>query len=281
MLRRPRVLLAAGALCALAGVLVYVAVMHVAVVQRADLRVLAGFVRVPGPRGARAAEALAWLFDPAPFAVLAAAVVAIGVARGRGRLAIAAGAAVLGASVTTQLLKVALASARPQVPGAIVGAHAWPSGHATAAMSLALALVLVSPARLRPVTAAAGGLLAVGVAYAILMLGWHYPSDVAGGFLVAAGWSCLPAALALRRPDAAPLEARAALGPPIAAGGALLAALALAAAARPQQLTDHTTFFAGAVALAAAAVALAGAVAVVLSDSAPAPTAARRRRPRR
>src|SRR4051794_41571046 len=72
MLRRPSVLIAAAASCALAAALVYLAVLHVGVVQRADLRVLAGVVRVPGSRSAPAAEAGVWGFDPLPFPVLAA-----------------------------------------------------------------------------------------------------------------------------------------------------------------------------------------------------------------
>jgi membrane-associated phospholipid phosphatase len=158
MLRRPIVLIAAAAACVVAALAAYVAALHVGVLQRADLRVLTGFVGVQTPRSFRLATDLSKLFDPASFAVLAAAVVAVGVARGRLRLALCAGAAMLAANVTTQLLKDALPSVRPHVPGALVGAHAWPSGHATAAMSLALALVLVSPARLRPAVAALGGL---------------------------------------------------------------------------------------------------------------------------
>jgi membrane-associated phospholipid phosphatase len=269
MLRRPIVLIAAAAACVVAALAAYVAALHVGVLQRADLRVLTGFVGVQTPRSFRLATDLSKLFDPASFAVLAAAVVAVGVARGRLRLALCAGAAMLAANVTTQLLKDALPSVRPHVPGALVGAHAWPSGHATAAMSLALALVLVSPARLRPAVAALGGLLAVAVAYSVLLLGWHYPSDVVGGFLVATGWTCVAAAVALRRPAGVRVRARTALGPSVVAGGVLLAALALVAAARPAEVSayasEHTTFAVGAAALAAEAVALAAAVSAALS----------------
>src|SRR5205085_11232822 len=70
-----------------------------------------------------------------------------------------------------------------------VGAASWPSGHATAAMSLALTYVLAAPGRLRPVVAALGAAFAVAVSYSFLTLGWHYPSDVFGGFLVATVWT--------------------------------------------------------------------------------------------
>ena len=58
-------------------------------------------------------------------------------------------------------------------------------------MMLALCAVLVSPRRLRPLVALLGTALAVGVSYSILVLGWHFPSDVLGGFLVAGGWTSL------------------------------------------------------------------------------------------
>jgi membrane-associated phospholipid phosphatase len=285
VLRRPLVLIVAAAACAAAAAVSYAAAMHVGFLERADARVLVGFTGLQGAHSHRVATALGGLFDPLPFAVLAVAVAGIGIARGRPRLALAAGAAILAANVTTQILKPALAVARPPVMGATVAPAAWPSGHATAAMSLALALVLVSPPRARPIAAAAGGLVAVAVAYAVMLLGWHFPSDVVGGYLVAAGWSCVFAALALRRPAETRLPARSALGPPALAAGGLLAAFALLALARPEQVSEyaaeHTTFLAGAAALAAGAVALAAAVSVALSGSGPAPTAAPRRRLRR
>jgi membrane-associated phospholipid phosphatase len=274
MLRRPAVLAAAAGACLVAALLVWVAALHVGFVQRADLRVLGGFVGLQGTRLYAPSVALGKLFNPAPFAVLAAAVVGAGLARRRPRLAVAAAAAMLAANVTTQVLKPALADWRPFVPGAHVAEGAWPSGHATAAMSLALALVLVSSPRVRPFAAALGGLAAAAVACAVLVLGWHYPSDVVGGFLVAAFWSCLVAAVALRR---VAYVRRPALGPPALAGVALAAAFAALGAAHP----DHTTFVAGAAALAAGALALASAVSVALSGSGPAPTAAPRRRRRR
>src|SRR5689334_23451968 len=76
MLRRPRVLLAAAAACALAAALVYALVLHVAVLQRADLRVLEGFVDLRGANSGRAADDLARLFDPVPFGALVAALTA-------------------------------------------------------------------------------------------------------------------------------------------------------------------------------------------------------------
>ncbi len=65
---------------------------------------------------------------------------------GRRAHLIAALAAVAGAAVTTQLLKVGpRPSAGAAGLGHGIGPVSFPSGHATAAMSMAVALVLVAP----------------------------------------------------------------------------------------------------------------------------------------
>src|SRR5205085_6263944 len=57
----------------------------------------------------------------------------------------------------------------------------------------------------RPYVGAAMAAFAIAVVYSFLELGWHYPSDVLGGFLVAAVWTLLGAAalwtLEARRPE--------------------------------------------------------------------------------
>ncbi|HEY7075579.1 MAG TPA: phosphatase PAP2 family protein [Solirubrobacteraceae bacterium] len=280
MLRRPRVLVIAAAACLVVAAVAYVAAMHVGPLQRDDVRVLSGFRSIVGARSWRAANSLSHAFDPVTFVLLAVLAAFVGVARERPRLALTAAVAMLGANLTTQLLKSALTSARPIVAGSPVGTHAWPSGHATAAMSLALALVVVSPARLRPYVAAAGGLLAVAVGYSVLLLGWHYPSDVVGGYLMAGAWTCLVAAVALRPAGAWP-RPRAALAVPALVALVLLAGLAVLAARHPEEVSGRTTFVAGAAALAAGAMAIAAGVSAVLSGSGPAPTAAPGRRPPR
>lgn len=81
--------------------------------------------------------------------------------------------------------------------------EAFPSGHSTAAMSLALAGVLLAPPRLKAVAAAGGALLVLAVGFSIVVQAWHFPSDVLGGHLVAAAWSYASAAgrtAWLRRP---------------------------------------------------------------------------------
>jgi len=56
-------------------------------------------------------------------------------------------------------------------------------------MALAIALVVVMPPRLRSLSALVGAGIALGVSFSIVLLGWHLPSDVAGGFLLATAWA--------------------------------------------------------------------------------------------
>jgi membrane-associated phospholipid phosphatase len=83
---------------------------------------------------------------------------------------------------------------------------AFPSGHATAAASIAVALMLVAPPRLRAPAVLVGCGFASAVGVSVVVLQWHFASDVIGGFLVAAGWGfAAVAALRLARPrDRAP-----------------------------------------------------------------------------
>jgi membrane-associated phospholipid phosphatase len=252
--------------CAALGAVVYLAAVHVPALADADLRTLEGFMGVSALPGVRLGEELAALFNPAPFAVLSGLLVVAALVAGRARPAAVALLTMLGAGVTTQVLKPLLATQREYPPWHVMGPEAYPSGHTTAVMSFALALIIVSPSRWRPLAAAIGGLLTVATVFSLLAFGWHYPSDVIGGLLVATGWACLASA-ALR------LEFRpTVLGPALAAAvlaGAGLVVVALRPADALAYAAANTTFVFGALAIAAGA--------LVLSGSVPAPTGARRR----
>jgi membrane-associated phospholipid phosphatase len=159
-------------------------------VQVLDARILAKLVAAPGSREEAVASVARHLGDlPAMLAMLALAC-AIGVARGRRDTAVAALVVVAGANLTTQILK--LLVSHPRIRAAL-GADqlAWdgfPSGHVTAVASIVIAYAFVVPGRLRPVVFAGGACLVAVVAWAVLSLDMHYPSDVLGGVLVAAGW---------------------------------------------------------------------------------------------
>jgi hypothetical protein len=116
----------------------------------------------------------------------------------------------------------------------------------------------------------------VAVSYALLTLGWHYPSDVLGGYLVSALWMT-GAVAALRAagerwPARSGREAAVRWGTALAPAGigALVPLVGLAAVAltRPdgavRYAAAHTAFVFVAAALAAAAAATAGAFAAAL-----------------
>ena len=180
--------LLAAAACALAAVVVWLTAYHLSPFEAIDQRTFDGFLGLSRPATAGWATRFSHLADPGPFALFAAALVLVALARRRLRTAVVVAIVLAGSNVSTQLLKPALA--KPEVfPG--VETATWPSGHATAAMALVLCLLLVVPLRLRPAAAAFGGLFALAVVYSILILGHHEPSDILGGFLMAGAWTAL------------------------------------------------------------------------------------------
>ncbi len=94
------------------------------------------------------------------------------------------------APLSAELLKPLLAHAHDQVGTAkFIGAASWPSGHATAATVLAWCAVLVAPPARRRLVAALGAAFALAVGVSLLVLAWHMPSDVLGGYLLASLWA--------------------------------------------------------------------------------------------
>jgi len=193
----PRSLSVAAAFAAGAAV-VWAVAFHTTPGARADATVLARFLELDAREAQVLATRLARLADPVPVAVFTVAIAGVALVRRRVRLALAASAALVGANVSSQALKVWTAAPRPvdAPPEAHVAAQSWPSGHATAAATLALCLVLVSPPRLRPYAAILAGAFALGVACSVLVLGWHLPSDAIGGFCVAVSWTVAAAGMA-------------------------------------------------------------------------------------
>jgi membrane-associated phospholipid phosphatase len=176
--------------CAVALVLLVLAAYKVGSAQRLDATLLSRFAAHRGSSAGALGGFVVHLGDPLPLLAMLAGVCALGLYWGRPRHVVAAVVVVAGANLTTQILKVVLAHPRYQP---ILGAHqlgpiAFPSGHTTAAMSIAVAFALVVPQRLRPLAAVLGTGLVLAVGCSVLVLDWHYPSDVLGGILVAAGW---------------------------------------------------------------------------------------------
>lgn len=259
--------------------LIWLLAFHTGLGQHADQSILNGFAGLQRPRVNGLASFVAGLCNPVPFVVLAAGVVAVALARRRRRIALAVAVLLVGANATTELLKPLLAAPRAHWLISTVAepaAGSWPSGHATAAMSLALGLVLATSARRRPVAGAIGALFAVAVSYSFLTLGWHYPSDVLGGFLVAVIWTQLAVvgvvlADARQARRAAPparrsVALRAALPPSAAAVAGVAAVAGLVALWDPHRViayaSGHPAFIAGAATIAALAFGLSTAVMV-------------------
>lgn len=140
------------------------------------------------------------LLDPGLFVLWGIALVATALARERPRTALAV-ALVLGlAPLSAELLKPLMAHRHDSVGFVTVAPASWPSGHATAATVLALCAVLVAPPRARPWVAALGALFVGAVSVFLLVLAWHMPSDVLGGYLLATLWVALAVAV-LRASD--------------------------------------------------------------------------------
>jgi hypothetical protein len=152
-------------------------------------------------------------------------------------------------------------------------------------MALALCAVLAAPPGRRAVVAIGGAIYAMAVAYSVILLGWHLPSDAFGGFAIAGCATCLGVAVlrhADRRragragdlPAVAPLVAAGALAAGL--GGALATVKVLAATSDPER---QLAFLAGVAGIGALALALAAGLTVVLRTATPpAATAAPRRR---
>lgn len=189
MTLRPRTLLLAAAACVAAFLALLALAYWGGSARWLDTTALRGFLGLQAP----ALYPIAGLGDAPPVGVFAGALAVFALVRGRPRTA----ALVIGllalTSVSSQLLKALFAYPRPEGATGLsyIAPEAFPSGHATAAMSLAIALVIVVPARLRPLAAVVGAGFALSVSFSIVALGWHFPSDVAGGFLLASFWALI------------------------------------------------------------------------------------------
>jgi membrane-associated phospholipid phosphatase len=199
--------LAAWIACAAALVLLALVAYGIDAAQRLDAELLAKFIlRDDSPAGS-VAEVLVHFGDPLPLLLMLAVACGIALWRRRPLDALAAVIVVAGANLTTQALKVLLAHPRFQavLGGDQLGAIAFPSGHATAAASIAIAFLFVVPRNLRPAVAAVGACLVAAVGCSVMILAWHYPSDVVGGILVASGWGfAVLAALRVAKRAASP-----------------------------------------------------------------------------
>jgi membrane-associated phospholipid phosphatase len=166
----------------LAAAVTGVLALVVAVTERADLRVSLAVSRIDTSRSSSLLAAISHLADPLPYAVVGLALTAVAWLRHERRLAVTIPLLFVATGLTTELLKRATDTARWW------DAPLWPSGHATAAVTMALCAILVSPPRLRPLVAIIGGVFAIAVAGSMVALSAHMASDVISGSLIAAAY---------------------------------------------------------------------------------------------
>ena len=279
-------MLAGAVWCVVAFFGLLVLAYYVGPTHQVDVAALHGFMAMHHARVESVAKVFAHLCNPAPYAIACVvAIVVAAVARGP-RTALAVGVLLAGANSTSQLLKPALAYHRElyhthwhlyNLPDA-----AFPSGHATAAMSLSLAALLIVPRAYRPLVATFGALFTISVSFAILILAYHFPSDIVGGYLIATAWGLATfaalTAVNARWPERGAVReaARQALPAPSAAtiAKAAIAAVviaALVAASRAHQIASfadrHTAATAVASAIAVTAAVLLAAVVSISSRS--------------
>jgi len=184
-----------------------------------DAVVLYDFTRLDRPIVEAPAKVLLDLLEPAFFVVWGLVLVVIACSRGRPRVALAV-ALVLGlAPLSAELLKPLAAHAHAQVVPLYITSASWPSGHATAATMLVWCAVLVAPPSLRRGVALLGVAFIVAVGCALLILAWHMPSDVLGGYLLATLWFALALA-ALRATNPARYQASVPVAPAACPPGA-------------------------------------------------------------
>ncbi|MEH3034178.1 MAG: phosphatase PAP2 family protein [Aeromicrobium erythreum] len=152
-------------------------------------------------------------------AVLAVVVVCtlVALARRSVLLAVAAVGLVVGANVTTQVLKRVVLDRTTfdwDLPNSL------PSGHTTAVVAGVGALGLVAPVVLRPLLAPVGAFVVTLVGSSTVVAGWHRPSDVLAALAVTLAWTGVAALVAGGPRDASGTRAT------VTVAGALLGAFA-------------------------------------------------------
>jgi membrane-associated phospholipid phosphatase len=272
--RRVRLALGAAAACGIGLVGVGLAALGLKAGHERDVATLHGFAGLYRSWLDSEIELTARLADPVPYAAVGLACIGVALARRRVARAAAVGIVLLGTGLTTQVLKHALAEQRyaDWLGFGQVDPASWPSGHATAALTLVLCAVMVAPPAWRVAVGLLGTAGTLALAAATLALAWHYPSDVLAGFLVAGLWASLALAVLQRVETADPEPARPpgltwllALGTLGVAGAAVIAAVA--SQDEPLTAGDRQTAVAGAAVIAALALALV--VTTVIASSGP------------
>jgi len=166
------------------------------------------------------------------------AAILVAVLRRRWGLAVQVAVLVVGANLTTQVAKHALFDRPDLLPG-WTGSNALPSGHTTAAASVAAALLLAAPRAWRPAVAVLGAAYTAATGVSTLVGQWHRPSDVVAAVLVVTAWAAVSCSVVALLPSTRDLVA-----PAVAPGS------------REQRSTRRVTWALALAGLASGAVAL-------------------------
>lgn len=233
----PRLLvgLLGAAVCTALAVLLAKGAVGTARGQRLDQLILSAAQNDHGPITQVIFPALNTVTVPVVLLLLALAAV-FALVRRRPSLLLQILVIVAGANLTVQVVKSFVVDRTALAADIDVTPNSFPSGHTALAISVALALILVCPARIRGLVAILGTAWVAAAGVGTIAGGWHRPSDVLGALLVTGAWTFLllavDAALALARtprgPEglAHPRDARAGRG-----AGPLLAVLGAVAVA--------------------------------------------------
>lgn len=197
-------LAALAALCLALVAVLYVVFVHTSWGQRVDDAAVDG--RTLRPSVLHATDRVLNTISVTSLALGGLAMMLVALVRERPHLALAAGVVIVGANVTTQILKTGILE-RPDLvgpPDPLGMTNSFPSGHSTVAMSLAVAFVLVVPTAARVLAAGGGLVYATLVGAGTVTAGWHRPSDVAAAYLIVMAWAGISVAVLISREGAVP-----------------------------------------------------------------------------
>jgi undecaprenyl-diphosphatase len=179
--------------CAVLLLVVWVLAYYVAPFEELDETVLNAISTPSGSPVHDLAFTIEQVMEPAGWAAAATVAFLLAAWQGRYKRALLAVALILGTALVDLTLKAVFEHERElSIPidefEWLPLANAFPSGHSAGALAISLAFLFVVPAAWQRVTAALGLVFTLAVSLGLLVLNYHYPSDIVGGWLVALGW---------------------------------------------------------------------------------------------
>ncbi len=133
------------------------------------------------------------IINPLTLVGMLVVIVLVGASRGELRLGIIATVGMAGAVLTAELMKTLLPrpDLAPETNALIGSVESLPSGHVTIVMAFTLALYAVSAPCCRRTVLIVGIIVTTIIGTSVILAGWHRPSDVLAGVLLAIGWCAL------------------------------------------------------------------------------------------